>query len=151
MCSVGKVLVRAGNPGDADAFSDLVILSVPSLIPSLFGPHTRSLMKHLFEHGSNYFSFEHSIFIEAAGKVAGIALSYCHSQETKAALPSILLLLRYSIWRAPGQLYNLYKSQRIMSNTVESDYYLSNIAVYQEFRGLGLGTSCLRWWKRKLR
>ena len=136
-------IIRKGKPQDAQDFSRLVLLSAPTFFPYLFGSDVRDVMKNLFQHARNYFSFEHSYFIEVNGEVAGMALIYNYEQKKGEKLRTSLLLIKYLKWDIFTQLAYLLKSEDIVTQIVERDCYLSNIAVYPQFRGLGLGTKLL--------
>jgi ribosomal protein S18 acetylase RimI-like enzyme len=45
----------------------------------------------------------------------------------------------------------LLKAQNMVGRIAENEYYISNIAVYPEFRGLGLGTKLLSIIEREAR
>lgn len=75
--------VRKGKREDARAFSQLILLSAPTFLPYLFGPDVRNVMHRLFHHIRNYFSFEHSYFVEVDGEIAGMALIYNYEQKKK--------------------------------------------------------------------
>ncbi len=138
-----NVIIRKGKPQDAQDFSQLVLLSGPTFLPYLFGSDVRNVMKNLFQHTRNYFSFEHSYFIEVNGEIAGMALVYNYKQKKRQNLRSSLLFLKYLKWSIFTQFTYLLKSEHIMAQITESEYYLSNIAVYPKFRGLGFGTKLL--------
>ena len=137
------VIIRKGEPQDARDFSQLVLLSAPTFFPYLFGSDVRNVMKNLFQHTRNYFSFEHSYFIEVNGEIVGMALVYSYKQKKREKQRTSLLFSKYLKWSIFTQLAYLLKSEDIVTQIVERDCYLSNIAVYPEFRGLGLGTKLL--------
>jgi len=140
---VEDVTIREGKPQDAQDFSQLVLLSAPMFFPYLFGFDVRNVMKNLFQHTKNYFSFEHSYFIEVNGDIAGMALVYNYKQKKQEKLRTSLLLLKYLKRDMFTQLAYLLRSENIVTQIVERDCYLSNIAVYPDFRGLELGTKLL--------
>ena len=137
------VIIRKGEPQDARDFSQLVLLSAPTFFPYLFGSDVRNVMKNLFQHTRNYFSFEHSYFIEVNGDIAGMALVYSYKQKKREKLRSSLLISKYLKRSIFTQLTYLLKSEDIVTQIIERECYLSNIAVYPEFRGLGFGTKLL--------
>ena len=137
------VIIRKGEPKDAQDFSRLVLLSAPIFFPYLFGSDVRNVMKNLFQHTRNYFSFEHSHFIEVNGDIAGMALVYNYKQKKQERLRTGLLLLKYLKRNMFTQEAYLLRSESILTQIGERDCYLSNIAVYPDFRGLELGTKLL--------
>jgi ribosomal protein S18 acetylase RimI-like enzyme len=142
--SADNVIIRRGKIKDAQDFSSLILISAPIFFPSLFGHNILDAMKGLFQHPKNLFSFEHSYFIEVDGKIAGMSLGYTWNENRQERLYTGLLLMRYLKWDIIVQSSYLLKIQDILERPGEGDYYLSNIAVYPEFRGLGLGTSLLK-------
>lgn len=135
--------MRKGRPEDAAHFAELVILTSPVLFPTLFGSTVKNLMKKLFKHRRHYFSFDHSYFIEVGGRTAGMAQLHKRMPGRKEKVRLGLLLLKYLRWRFPSKAVNLLKSERIMWLAGGNECYLSNVAVYPEFRGQGLGTKLL--------
>jgi len=140
---MNNIIIRKGKIEDAQDFSHLVLLSASTFFPSLFGSNAAKVMKNLFQQSGNFFSFEHSYFIEVNNKRAGMALGYNWEQKRQEELYTGLLLVKYLRWSFFTQLPYLLKAQNIVGKFAESEYYLSNIAIYPEFRGLGLGTKLL--------
>ena len=137
------IRVRRGKPEDAQDFSELVVLTSPTLFPALFGPTVKSLMKKIFKHRRHYFSFDRSYFIEVDGKTAGMAQLHKRIPGNKEKTRLSLLLLKYLNWRFPTKITKLLRSERVMCLATGKDCYLSNVGVYPEFRGQGLGTKLL--------
>ena len=138
-----NVVTRKGKPEDAEDFSQLALFTAPTFLPYLFGSDVRNSMKKLFQCKRNYFSFEHSYFIELNGKIAGMALLYSYEEKKREYSRTFLLGLKYLKWHFFAQLSPFLKSERIMAQITEGDCYLAFIAVYPEFRGRGLGTKLL--------
>ena len=138
-----NILVRRGKPEDAHHFSELVILTSPYLMPVLFGSKVKKLMTELFPHRRHYYSFDRSFFIEVDGETAGMAQLHKINMRRREKIRLSLLLLKYLNWRLPTKIFNLLKSERMVSLVIGNDCYLSNVAVYPQFRSLGLGTKLL--------
>jgi len=138
---MNNVIIRKGKPKDAQDFSQLILFTGPILLLYLFGSNVRNIMRNLFQHTKNYFSFEHSYFIELNDKIAGMALVYDYKQKKQESLRMGLLLLKYLKWSFFTRITYLLKLE--YGEIRKSECYLSNIAVYPEFRGLGLGRKLL--------
>jgi len=138
-----NIIIRKGKTEDAEDFSQLALFTAPTFLPYLFGSDVRNLMKNLFQHMRNYFSFEHSYFIEVNGEIAGMALVYNYEQKKRDYLRTFLLGLKYLKWSFFTQLTYLLKSEHIIVQITEGDCYLFYIAIYPKFRGLGFGTKLL--------
>jgi ribosomal protein S18 acetylase RimI-like enzyme len=137
------VTIKIGRPEEDQAFSELVIFSGPELLPALFGSNAQNFWKVAFCHPSCCFSFEHTRFIEVKGEIAGMALTYDHTIKKKEGLRSALIVLRHLKWTFFRQIPCLRQSGEIMAQTTEGDCYLSNLAMYPNYRSLGCGAKLL--------
>lgn len=137
------IVIRRGRPEDALDFSKLVVLTSPKLLPLLFGFKTESIMAKIFRHRRHYYSFDRSFFVEVGGKIAGMAQLHRIKPRRREKVQLSLLLLKYLKWRFPSKISNLLKSERVIRRVFGSDCYVSNVAVYPEYRSLGLGTKLL--------
>lgn len=136
-------IIRKGRTEDAQDFSKLILLSATTFFSSIFASNTEEVMRKIFQQPGTLFSFEHSYFIEVNGKIAGLALGYNWEQKRREELHTGLLLVKYLKWSFFTRIFYLLKAQNIVGKLAENEYYLSNIAVYPEFRGLGVGTKLL--------
>ena len=75
--------------------------------------------------------------------MAGMAQLHKRMPGKKEKFRLGLLLLKYLKWRFPTKAAGLLKSEQIMCLAAGNECYLSNIAVYPEFRRLGIGTKLL--------
>lgn len=137
------IIIRQGRPEDAQDFSQLILLSATTFFPSIFASNTEEVRRKIFQQPGTLFSFEHSYFIEVNGKIAGMALGYNWEQKRREELHIGLLLVKYLKWSFFTRIFYLLKAQNIVGKLAENEYCLSNIAVYPEFRGLGVGTKLL--------
>lgn len=136
-------LLRRGLLKDSEDFSALMLLSAPTLLPTVYGATVDGILKSLFTHRRNLYSFEHSYFVEVDGKNAGMLLGYTSRAKKEEALRTGLLLLRYMKARIVPQLRPMLKAQSVLGKTGKTGYYVSNVAAYPEYRGLGLGKRLL--------
>ena len=139
MKAMDNIIIRKGRTEDAQDFSQLILLSAATFFPSIFASNTEEVMRKIFQQPGNLFSFEHSYFIEVNGKIAGMALGYNWEHKRREELHTGLLLVKYLKWSFFTRIFHLLKAQGIVGKVSENEYYLSNIAVYPEFRALGLG------------
>lgn len=135
--------VRKGRPEDAHHFSELVTLSSPKIFSVLFGSKVKRLMKKLFPHRRHYYSFDRTFFIEVDGKTAGMAQLHRLKPRRREKINITLLLMRYMKWRLPVAVTLLLRSEKVIRNFAAKDCYLSNVAVYPEYRSRGLGAKLL--------
>ena len=143
------IIIRKGRAEDAQDFSQLILLSATTFFSSIFASNTEEVMRKIFQQPGNLFSFEHSYFIEVNSKIAGMALGYNWEQKRSEELHTGLLLVKYLKWSFFTRIFYLLKAQGIVGKVSENEYYLSNIAVYPEFRTLGLGTKLFSEIKRE--
>ena len=138
-----NIIIRKGLPEDAPDFANLALLSEPPLFPAIFGSGVRGVMQNLFRQRKNLFSFEHSYFIEVDGRKAGVILGYDWKAQRRGEWRTGLLLIKCMklgfFTRTPSLLKALSLVRRVQNN----EYYISNVAVYPEFRGSKLGTNLL--------
>jgi ribosomal protein S18 acetylase RimI-like enzyme len=140
---VRNILIRKGKPEDAHHFSELVTLTSPAMFPMVFGPGVKKTMKSLFAHKRHYYSFDRSFFAEVNGKVAGMAQLHKLVDRKGHTARMSLLLLKYLKWRLPTKAVNLLKFDHLIKLIARGDCYVSNVAVYPEFRSSGIGTKLL--------
>jgi ribosomal protein S18 acetylase RimI-like enzyme len=143
MKEMDDIIIRKGRTEDAQDFSQLILLSATTFFPLIFASNTDEIMRNLFQQPGNLFSFEHSYFIEVNGKIAGMALGYNWEQKRREGLNTGLLLVKYLKWSFFTRIFYLLKAQDIVGKLAKNEYFLSNIAVYLEFRGFGVGTKLL--------
>ena len=148
---MNNIIIRKGRAEDAQDFPHLVLLSAPTFFSLLFASNAAEVIKNLFQQPGNLFSFEHSYFIEVNGKRAGMVLGYNWERKRREELHTGLLLIKYLKWSFFTRIFYLLKAQGIVGKIAENEYYLSNIAVYPEFRSLGLGTKLLSEIERESR
>jgi len=138
-----QIIIRKGKPEDAHHFSELVILSSPKVFSLLFGSKVKNVMKNIFTRRRHYYSYDKSFFIEVDGKTAGMAQLHRFRPRKREKMRLSLLLLKYLNWRLPRSLLSFLRSEKVISNFSNKDCYLSNVAVYPEYRSLGLGSRLL--------
>lgn len=138
-----NIIIRKGLPEDAQDFTNLVLLSEPELFPAMFGSGARNVIENLFRQPNNLFSFEHSYFIEVDGTKAGMILGYDWKTERVEKWRTGLLLIKYMKLEFFTKIPALLKALNVLGRAEHSGYYISNVAVYPEFRGANLGTNLL--------
>ena len=137
-----KATIRRATPDDADDFVALMSLSAPTLLPAVYGPNVSALLRSLFRHRGNLYSFEHSRFAVVEGRTAGLLLSYDSKTEKREELWTGVLLARYLNVRLLPQVSAIMSTQSALGHR-EEGYYTSNLAVYPEHQGHGVGTDLL--------
>ena len=138
-----NIITRKGLPQDAQDFTKLILLSDPLLFPAIFGSSVGSVLQNLFCQRKNLFSFEHSYFIEVDDTKAGMVLGYDRKTEREEEWRTGLLLIKYMKLGFFTKIIPLLKAMSIAGRVEDDEYYISNVAVYPEFRSISLGTNLL--------
>jgi len=138
-----SIIVRKGLPEDAPDFAYLTLLSEPELFPAIFGSGARTVLQNLFRQRRNLFSFEHSYFIEIDSRKAGMLIGYDRQTQRREEWRTGLLLIKYMRLGFFTRILSLLKALSVVERAKNSGYYISNVAVYPEFRGNKLGTTLL--------
>jgi len=120
--------------------AELALLAGEKLIPAIFGPNALAFWEKAFRHRKCGFSYEHSWFLDIDGKPLAIAVGYDYQTQKKEGLRTFLIILKCLKWKFIKQRKELQQSGEIMAKTRPGDYYVSNLAVYPEYRGQGYGT-----------
>ncbi|KUH34578.1 acetyltransferase [Thermococcus celericrescens] len=135
--------LAGGTEEEAEHFAELMRLSAPEYFPSLLGEKFKEFFEIAFIEKGNLFSHEHVVFARYGEKVAGMLLSYSwkskHNEEGKTGWLMMKVLGFDFLKRLPA-----FISARSGSGKLdENDYYISNIAVYPEFRGKKIGKALM--------
>ncbi len=137
-----EITIRKANISDTRYFSKLVILSAP-YFPLLFGRKIKIVLEYLFSSSGNLFSHEHVYFGVINTKRAGMILSYSWQTKKKENLRTglllFILLFRYIGIDILNKLPVMMKFNATVGKLNEEEYYISNIAVFHEFRRRGIG------------
>lgn len=143
MTTTENIIVRKGLPEDAQDFANLMLLSAPTLFFNIYGPEAKSVIRYLFRQRKNLFSFEHSYFIEKDGVKAGMIIGYDWKTVRDEKWRTGLLLIKYMRYKFFAKILLLLKAKNIVGKVEDNEYYISNVAVYPEFRDNKLGTNLL--------
>ena len=132
--------LRKALPGDAKNFADLILLSSPTLFPTIYGDEVKTVMQYLFRKGRNLFSFEHTYFVELGGRKAGMIVEYDWRVKRREDWRTGFLLLMQMRLGLLTKLPLLMKVEDVIGMVGDKESYISNVAVYPEFRVTGLGS-----------
>ncbi len=135
--------IRPAIPSDADPVARLIYLTMGIEADWLFGRgrgySSLEVLERLFLRQGNRVSYDQSNLIEQDGKVAGLIIAYPGEM--------LLRMNKMTAWQML-QMFGLAASLRLIArqpaygdlNETESDeFYISNLAVFPEFQGLGIG------------
>ncbi len=137
------ISLRKAEPKDESDFAELFLISAP-FFAELFKENARKVLRRLFSSPRNLFSFEHVCFAEVSGEIAGLLLSYdarTHRREYLRTGGLLFESLRFKMIRIFHVLLRLNSN---LGRLGKGDYYISNLAVYPRFRGIGIGKVLMR-------
>jgi ribosomal protein S18 acetylase RimI-like enzyme len=143
--------IRRGEPVNAAEIAALILLSADHFLPAVFGPGVPGGLRVLTEGRGTLFSHEHAWIVASEGRAAGMLLGYSGVEKAAEDLATGWGLLRAL---GPGlllRLRRLLRLQRMIGSLGPSEYYVSNIAVFPEFRGRGMGTMLMEVAEREAR
>lgn len=132
------ITVRRATLDDNKDFSELMLTSTPFL-PILFGKEIKMVLRDLFQCHFNLFSFEHVYFAEVGGEKAGMILGYDWRVKKREGLRTGYLLFKRTGIGILSKFLRLLKLNAIVGRVSRSEYYLSNVATYPQYRGMGVG------------
>ncbi|MFC2045827.1 GNAT family N-acetyltransferase [Chloroflexota bacterium] len=138
-----KNLLRKGLPDDSEHFSNLILHSAGSVLPA-FGLNASVILKSLFINKSNLFSFQHCHFVLSDNNIAGMVLSYSYQAERKERFKTGLLLFKCMKFNLLRRLHILSRVNAVFGELKTGAFYISNIAVYPEYRGNSLAKELLK-------
>ena len=136
-------ILTLATPQRARVGAELALLAGEQLIAAIFGLGALAFWEKAFRHPKCGFSYEHSWFLEVDGNPVGIAVGYDYQAQKKEEFRTFLILLKCLKWTFIRQRNELRQSGNIMAKTREGDYYLSNLALYPQYRGQGYGTTVM--------
>ncbi len=130
--------IRPASKKDKEDFARLLIMSA-KYFPQLFGKNIEQTLQRLFVLPKNLFSYEHVTIAEADGHTAAMALGYGYKEKKKENLHTGYLLFCYHWGAMISKLPTFLSFNSSVGQLAKGQFYLSNIAVYPEYRGKGIG------------
>ena len=139
--TMGDLIVglAGGTPEEAEHFAELMEMSAPEYFPDLLGRKFKELFRALFLEEENLFSHEHVIFAVYENRIAGMLLGYDWKAKEREEKRTGWLMLKALGFDFLRQLPAFISAASGSGKLEEGDYYISNVAVYPEFRGKGIG------------
>ena len=132
------VRLRVATVDDKRDFVSLILISAP-YFPVLFGKRVKMLLKSMFSSRSNLFSFTHVCVAEYQNRVVGMILSYDWESKRREDLKTGFIMFKKLGFEMFQKIRVFMRFNSTVGKLEKGDYYISNIAVYPEFRGMGIG------------
>lgn len=140
-----KIEILKGEKKFKDDFTNLIIYTGENLFYSIFGDNFKEILKKLFIEKGNQFSYKFTNFIFYDEKITGMVLSYSYDEKKKIELNTGYFLIKIMKLNFLKIIPNLLKSYNVLGKIDKEDYYISNIAIYPEYRKIGLGSKLLNF------
>lgn len=138
------MLFNKSNFEHVDSFVNIVTLSAPEFIYTLFDGKTDKLLRYLYEKPNTVFSSDfYYILTDDSNEVTGGVLAYDFEEYRKSMFKTALLVLYKMNFAIMGNLHSLIKAQSMIGNFKKGEMYISNIAVLPAFRDKGFGSELL--------
>jgi ribosomal protein S18 acetylase RimI-like enzyme len=137
------IRLRRALSTDAADFADLILMSASALFPNIYGNGAKTVMQRLFCQRRNLFSFEHTYFAEVGGNRTGMLLGYDWNVKGRESWRTGLLLLEQMKLDFLRRLPTLLKLEGLIGVVNHGEFYISNVAIYPEFRAQSIGTKLI--------
>ncbi len=131
-------IVRKATLEDAYYFAELIIISAP-FFPMVFGNKIMVALRNMFCKEANLFSWQHTYFAEVDGKVAGMICGYDWQIKRRENMATGFLLFKNLGISLLFKMPLLLKLNSTIGSFDKGRYYISNLAVYPEYRKYGIG------------
>ncbi|CAD5244409.1 GNAT family N-acetyltransferase [Thermococcus camini] len=138
-----RILSAKGTKEEARHFARLMEMSAPQYFPALLGPKFRGVFEALFLEKENLFSHEHVVFAVYDGEIAGMLLGYDWKTREREEKRTGWLMMRILGFDFLKKLPGFIRASLSSGRLEKGDYYISNVAVYPEFRGRKIGKSLM--------
>ncbi|WP_050981286.1 GNAT family N-acetyltransferase [Caldisericum exile] len=135
-----EIFIRKAQNSDFQDFYNLVYFASGNVLDSIFQGLTKDVLKALYKNEKNLYSFKHTIFIEVNGKIAGLLVGYDFRESKLESISTFFNIIHVTKGNRFAILKNLFKAYTKIGKALRDEYYISNVAIYPEFRGSGLGT-----------
>ncbi len=131
-----------GNETCKEDFSALILLSA-HYFKDLFGKKVDGCLEKLFITKRNLFSYEHTLFAKYDGIIASMVLCYSFNSKTKENLRTGWLLFKFLKFNFFSKTHALIKLNKTVGMVNPGEFYISNIATYNNLRHKGLAKKLL--------
>jgi ribosomal protein S18 acetylase RimI-like enzyme len=141
--------LRKPDNNEADDCAKLIYISGPDLYSYSFVtgvPKAYQFIKFIYNRPGTLFAKENVVIEEENGMIRGLILAYPASDTKKMAIPMLKSIK--GLWRINGLINFLKMVYRLKLNrhfprTKNDELFISNLAVFEEFRGKGIATELL--------
>jgi len=132
-----------GTPEEAEHFAELMRISAPEFFPDLLGKKFKKFFVRAFLEKGNLFSHKHVVFAKFGGRIAGMLLSYDWKAKNEEKGNTGWLMMKILGFDFLRQLPAFISSISGSGRLEKGGDYISNIAVYPDFRGRKIGKALM--------
>jgi len=137
------VIAQARVPEDTPDFINLMLMTAPEFFPALYGSRFDRVFSELFRRTRNHLSYQHVDVVRVDGATAGMVLGYDWAAYKKEGRRAGMVTCRYVGRRLFSHGKHLQWTADVLVKIEAGTHYISNMAVYPQFRRHGLGTAML--------
>jgi len=129
------ITVRKATQEDDKDFTELEL----TYFLIFFGYKIKTVLQYLYQFRFNLFSFEHVYFAEVDRQKAGMILGYDWQAKKRENLRTVFLVFKKMGISIFDKFLSLMKFNATVGRLTNSEYYISNIAVYPHYKRKGVG------------
>ncbi len=136
-------IIKRAKTEDSVKVTELILITAP-YFPLLFGENIKEVLQEMFLKNYNLFSLKNVFTIENNKEITGMLLGYDWKTKKQSNLNTGILLLKKTRFKLLNNFIPLLKFNSSVGQFKKGEYYISNIAIYPEFRGKGLGRELIQ-------
>jgi ribosomal protein S18 acetylase RimI-like enzyme len=144
-------ITRPAAAADAPDIAALVLLSAETFLPAVFGQRIVDVVRGLAAGRGTLFSHIHCTIALLEGRTAAMLLGYTAREKAAEDPATGWGLFRGLGPGVIGRLGRLLRLQASIGKLGRDEFYVSNVAVYPDFRGRGAGTLLLERAEKRAR
>lgn len=137
-----KVKFIEGKGEFVEHFLRFIEISAGDFMCYLLGNRWKKALKACYLRNEGIFSFRNTLFAKYEDHIAGMVLSYSWFEMRKGKGLTGMIFLKVLGVQLLFRIFRVLKME-FVGNLKEGDYYISNIAVYKKFRGMGIGRALM--------
>ena len=144
-------LFSPGKPEFANTAAELIYLTGQEFFNYIFmdssgkGKRALKVLSRLYRRSKNLFSYEHSSVLLKEKRPIALVIYYDYETMRREKGRTGYLIVRFLGIKFLFAAGRLKKADMLMFDIGEDDLYIQNIAVVQDYRGIGLGKELIKY------
>jgi ribosomal protein S18 acetylase RimI-like enzyme len=132
-------LIRKAEISDADVIASLILETGQSFLPLLFGPYVKFILGRLVKTPGTVYALDNIHVLEIdEGRVVGIIVTFTGDTVKRRAFKTALTLFQIMGFDLLRRLH-LFRLIWRRNKIAKEEFYISNVAVNKNYRGMGYG------------